>query len=63
MALTDCRVCGAEIDARGPETTSIRGWGCVCADCEDRVKVVTNDRGQFVRATVLGEQFQGAEQR
>lgn len=61
MARVDCRVCGAEIDARGSETISYRGWGCVCAGCEDRVKVVTNSQGRFVRATVLGPQLQEVE--
>ena len=55
MARVECRVCGVEIDARAPGTESIRGWGCLCEDCQDRVEVVRNGRGQFVRATVRGE--------
>ena len=63
MARVDCRVCGREIDAGADSTTSVRGWGCVCADCDDRVEIVTNARGQFVRATVLGPQLQEPQTR
>lgn len=55
MARVDCRVCGTEIDAGHPDTTSIRGWGFVCGECDDRVEVVRNSQGAFVRATVRGE--------
>lgn len=60
MALTDCRVCGREINPRAPENNSVRGWGVLCAECDADVEIVTNPHGRFVRAIVPGE---GVQQR
>lgn len=59
MARVDCRVCGVEIDAAAPSTTTIRGWGSLCEACEPRVDVVRNASGGFVRATVQPEKSEG----